>query len=67
MVWVSMKILSYNRVKNKTETVKGFKFCTFIGCFQMHHGSEGVTVEEVSPVGIRLHMYIHVHCLQTAV
>ena len=33
MLCVSMEILSRDRAENKTETVKGFKFCTFIGRF----------------------------------
>ena len=32
---VSIKILSHESAKNKTETVKGFKICTFIGRFQV--------------------------------
>ena len=31
---VSLKILSHDSVKNKTETVQGFKFCTLIVHFQ---------------------------------
>ena len=33
MLCVSIKILLHDSVKNTTETVKGFKFCTFIGRF----------------------------------
>ena len=32
---VSIKILLHDSVKNTTETVTGFKFCTFIGRLQM--------------------------------
>ena len=35
MLCVSVKILSHDSVKNKTETVQGFRFCTFIGYFQV--------------------------------
>ena len=37
-----MKILSHASAKKKTKRLKGFKFRTFIGRFQCHHGSEGV-------------------------
>ena len=33
MLCVSMKIFSHASVKKKTETIKGFKFYTFIGRF----------------------------------
>ena len=32
---VSMKILSHNSAKITTETINGFKICTFIGRFQV--------------------------------
>jgi len=35
MLCVLMKILWHDNAKNKTETVKGFNFCTFIGLFQV--------------------------------
>ena len=34
--------VSHDSAKKKTETVQGFKFCTFILVFKWHHGSEGV-------------------------
>ena len=37
-----MKILSKASAKKKTKRLKAFKFCTFVGCFQVTHGSEGV-------------------------
>ena len=47
MLCVSMEILSRDRVKNKTETVKGFKFCSFIGRFYSGiMAGEGVTSTE---------------------
>ena len=46
MLCVSIKILSHDSAKNKTETAEGFKFCTFLVVFKWHHGNEEVKQEK---------------------
>ena len=51
MLYLLIKVLSHASAKKKTERLKGFKFCTLIGRFHRHYGSERVKLVNILVCG----------------